>query len=115
MSVALYYFARAATYDGTGGLAPAGRQQAMNYVQRAYKGYHGSDEGFNDLLATAKAQPTPAADYHIKSAGEIAKAKQEDQQKKDEAEAASHPELVLWKNIKTQLTAADGATYFSSA
>jgi len=115
MSVALFYFARAATYDGTGGLAPAGRQQAMNYVQRAYKGYHGSDEGFNDLLAAAKAQATPAPDYRIRTAGEIATAKQEELQKKEDAEAASHPELVLWKNIKTQLTAPDGATYFNSS
>lgn len=114
-SAALFYFARAASYDGTGGLAPAGRQQALSYVQRAYKGYHGSDEGFNDLLAAAKTQPAPAADYRIKTAGEIAQAKQADQQKQEAAEAASHPELVLWKNIKTQLTAADGATYFSSS
>ena len=59
MSAALFYFARAATYEGPGGLAPAGRQQAMDYVKRAYKGYHGSDEGFNDLLAAAKAQASP--------------------------------------------------------
>ena len=115
MSAGLFYFARAATYDGTGGLAPAGRQQALTYVQRAYKGYHGSDEGFNDLLAAAKAQAAPAADYHIRTAGEIAQAQQQEQQKKDEAEAASHPELVLWKNIKMQLTGADGATYFGSS
>jgi hypothetical protein len=115
MSEALFYFARAATYEGTGGLAPAGRQQALSYVQRAYKGYHGSDEGFNDLLAAAKAQATPPADYHIRTAGEIAQAQQQDQQKKDEVEAANHPELVLWKSIKTQLTGADGATYFNSS
>ncbi len=115
MSAALFYFARAASYEGTGGLAPAGRQQALSYVQRAYKGYHGSDDGFNDLVTAAKAQAMPAADYHIKTAGEIAQAKQEEQQKKDAAEAASHPELVLWKNIKTQLTGADGATYFNSS
>ena len=115
MSAGLFYFARAATYDGTGGLAPAGRQQALTYVQRAYKGYHGSDEGFNDLLAAAKAQAAPAADYHIRTAGEVAQAQQQEQQKKDEAEAASHPELVLWKNIKMQLTGADGATYFGSS
>jgi tetratricopeptide (TPR) repeat protein len=115
MSAGLFYFARAATYDGTGGLAPAGRQQALSYVQRAYKGYHGNDEGLNDLLAAAKTQAAPAADYHIRTAGEIALAQQQDQQKKDEAEAASHPELVLWKNIKMQLTGADGATYFGSS
>jgi tetratricopeptide (TPR) repeat protein len=115
MSAALFYFARAATYEGTGGLAPAGRQQVLDYVKRAYKGYHGSDDGFNDLLAAAKAQAAPAAGYHIPTAGEIALVQQQDQQKKEEAEAASHPELVLWKNIKTQLTGPDGATYFSSS
>ncbi len=115
MSAALFYFARAGTYEGEGGLAPAGRQQAMAYVQRAYKGYHGSDDGFNDLVTAAKSQATPAAGYQIKTAGEIAQAKQQEQEKADAAEAASHPELVLWKNIKMQLTGADGATYFSSS
>jgi tetratricopeptide (TPR) repeat protein len=111
MSAGLFYFARAATYEGPGGLAPAGRQQALDYVKRAYKVYHGSDEGFNDLLTAAKAQSTPAADHHIRTAGEIA----QEQQKKQEADDASHPELLLWKNIKTQLTAADGPTYFNSS
>jgi len=85
MSIALFYFARAATYEGTGALAPAGRQQAMSYVQRAYKGYHGSDDGFNDLVTAAKSQATPAADYRIKTAGEIAQAKQQEQEKSDAA------------------------------
>jgi tetratricopeptide (TPR) repeat protein len=111
MSTALFYFARAATYDGPESLAPAGRQQALDYVKRAYKGYHGSDEGFNDLVALAKAQPAPAADYHIRTAKEIADA----QQKKEEADAASHPELTMWKGLKAQLTAADGAAYFESS
>ncbi len=115
MSAALFYFARAATYDGTGGLAPAGRQQVLDYVKRAYKGYHGSDDGFNDLVTAVKSQPMPAANYHIPTAGEIALAQQQEQQKKDAAEIASHPELVLWKNIKTQLTGTDGATYFNSS
>jgi tetratricopeptide (TPR) repeat protein len=115
MPVELFYFARAASYEGTGALAPAGRQQVLAFVTKAYKNYHGSDEGFNDLIAAAKSQGAPPADLHIKTAGEIAKTAQEEQDKKDAAEAASHPELVLWKNIKTQLTAADGATYFSSS
>ena len=111
MSAAMFYFARAATYDGAGALAPAGRQQVLDYVKKAYKGYHGSDDGFNDLVALAKAQTAPAGDYHIATVKEIADA----QQKKDEADAASHPELTLWKSIKTQLTGADGATYFGSS
>jgi tetratricopeptide (TPR) repeat protein len=114
MPAGLFYFARAATYDGTGGLAPAGRQQAMTYVQRAYKGYHGSDESFNDLLAAAKAGAAPPPDYHIVSAGEIAEKARKTVEKENQ-EAASHPELTLWKTIKEQLTGADGATYFSSS
>jgi tetratricopeptide (TPR) repeat protein len=111
MPAALFYFARAATYDGPESLAPAGRQQALDYVKRAYKGYHGSDEGFNELLTAAKEQPAPAGDYHIRTAKEIA----DEQQKKQEADDASHPELVLWKSIKTQLAGADGAAYFGSS
>jgi tetratricopeptide (TPR) repeat protein len=111
MAAELFYFARAATYDGPEALAPAGRQQVLGFVQKAYKGYHGSDDGFNDLVAAAKTQPAPPADYHIRTAGEIAA----EAQKKEDADAASHPELTLWKNIKTQLTGADGATYFSSS
>jgi tetratricopeptide (TPR) repeat protein len=111
MPVAIFYFTRAATYDGpTGALPQAGRQQVMDYVKRAYKGYHGSDEGFNDVLTLAKAQAVPPPDYHIRTAKEIA----EENQKKQEAEDAKDPQLKLWKDIKTQLTGADGASYFST-
>ena len=109
MSAALFYFARAATYEGQGGLAPAGRQQAMDYVKRAYKGYHGSDEGFNDLVAAAKAQAAPAGDYHVRSAKEIA---DEKQKKQEEEEAKEDPQLKLWKQLKASLTGPDGANYF---
>jgi hypothetical protein len=111
MSAAMFYFARAATHEGPEPLAPAGRQQVLDYVKKAYKGFHGTDEGFNDLVALAKAQPAPPADYHIRTAKELA----EEAQKKQEAEDAKDPQLTLWKNIKTQLTGADGATYFESS
>jgi tetratricopeptide (TPR) repeat protein len=111
MSAAFFYFARAATYEGPEALAPAGRQQALSYVQRAYKGYHGSDEGFTDLLALAKAQAVPPADYHIRTAAEI----QTQEIAKRDAEEASHPELALWKKLKTALTSPDGPDYFNAA
>ena len=111
MPTALFYFARAATYEGQGALNPPGRQQVMGYVQRAYKGFHGSDEGFNNLIAAAKSSPLPPADFHIKNATEIA----EDLQKKAAEDAAKNPELTLWKNIKAELTGADGANYFNSS
>jgi len=110
MPAAFFYFARAATYEGPEALAPAGRQQALSYVQRAYKGYHGSDEGFSDLVAMAKAGTAPPADYHIRTAKEIA----DDKQKKQDDEDAKNPQLKLWKDIKSTLTGPDGASYFST-
>ena len=112
MPTALFYFARAATYEGQGALNPAGRQQVMGYVQRAYKGFHGSDEGFNNLIAAAKSSALPpAGGITIKTATEIA----EEQQKKAAEDAAKNPELTLWKNIKAELTGPDGANYFNSS
>jgi tetratricopeptide (TPR) repeat protein len=111
MSAELFYFARAATYDGPGALEPTGRQKVLDYLKRAYKGYHGSDDGFNDLVAIAKAHPTPAPDYHIRTAGEIA----EENLKKQAEEDAKDPQLKLWKDIKAQLTGAEGLMYFDSS
>ncbi len=107
---ALFYFARAATYEGQGALNPDGRKTVMAYVQKAYKGYHGSDEGFNNLVAAAKASPTPPADFAIKSALDIAKAEMANEEEWTKA----HPQEAMWKGIKEALTGADGANYFNS-
>lgn len=58
----LFYIARAAS------LAPPGPSQnaILSYGQKVYKNYHGSDEGWTDLLATAKASPTPPSDLATK-------------------------------------------------
>ena len=37
MSAELFYFARAASYDGPEALAPAGRQQVLDFLKKAYK------------------------------------------------------------------------------
>ncbi len=108
---ALFYFARAATYEGQGALNPAGRQTVMTYVQKAYKGYHGSDEGFNNLVAAAKASPAPPADFAIKNALDIAKAEMANEEEWTKA----HPQEAMWKGIKEALTGADGANYFDSS
>jgi len=111
MPTALFYFARAATYEGQGALNPAGRTQVMQYVQRAYKGYHGSDADFNKLIAAAKASPLPAADFTIRSAVDIAKEAED----KDADWAKNHPQEQLWKNIKMTLASPEGAAYFNSS
>ncbi len=53
----LFEYARAGQYDGPGALPPATRQQLMDYFNKAYKEFHGSDEGKDQMLAQAKTQP----------------------------------------------------------
>jgi hypothetical protein len=109
LPAAMFYFARAATYTGQGALTPEGQKAALTYVQKQYKNFHGSDEGFNDLVAAAKANPTPPAGFSIKNANEIAQsaaANEEDYNK-------SHPSEALWKNLKMTLQGPDGANYFN--
>lgn len=105
---ALFYFARAATLDGDQALPPAGKQQAMTYVQKQYKNFHGSDQGFNDLVAVAKANPTPPAGFTIKNANEIAQAEQAN----EEEWAKAHPQEATWRTLKMALSAPDGSMYF---
>jgi tetratricopeptide (TPR) repeat protein len=111
MPQALFYFARAASYEGPGALNPDGRKQVLTYVQKAYKTYHGGDDGFNELLAAAKSSPTPPADFKIEDAATIAQKKEKDAA----AAAAANPELTLWKTLKAELTGPNGAAYFESS
>jgi hypothetical protein len=105
---AMFYFARAGTYEGAGAMDPAGRKGALDSARRLYKNYHGSEDGFNDLVAAAKASPTLPADLKIEDVVSIEKRKfaNEDEWRK------AHPQEALWKDIKAALTAADGADYF---
>ena len=74
MPAAMFYFARAATYTAKARCRRTAQKTALTYVQKQYKNFHGSDEGFNDLVAAAKANPTPPAGFTIKNANEIAQA-----------------------------------------
>jgi len=113
-SNALYYYARAASFDGPGGLAAPQRQGVQAEVQKMYVAYHGKADGFTELLAAAKGTPNPPDGFHIESKAEIAKKAAETEVADQEKFAKEHPELALWKNIKAQLTGADGANYFES-
>ena len=108
ISQALFYYARAATYDGPGSLTPQGRQQLDDYLRKAYNAYHGQDDaGLNALKALAKAQPMPPPDFKIKTATEIAIEKEEEFKR-------TNPQLALWMGVKKLLTAPDGAQYFDT-
>ncbi len=108
--LALYYFARAASYDGPNSLPPADRKNLTDYLNKAYVKYHGSDEGLSDLQATAKSNPAPPSGFEIKSAAQIEKERIEAEQKFDQA----HPERALWKDLKAALTAPTGDAYFET-
>jgi tetratricopeptide (TPR) repeat protein len=110
MPTALFYFARAATYDGAGALNTQGRQQVLDYVKKAYKGYHGSDQDFDKLMAAAKSAQAPPPDFSIKSATEL-----QDAAMKNEADwEQTHPEEATWKKLKDALTGPEGTSYFNS-
>jgi hypothetical protein len=108
-SLALFYYGRGAAYDGPGGFDAARRKQLESWLQKAYTDYHGADpEGFQALLAAAKAGAVPPDGFVIKSSGEI----EADRLK---ALQASSPALAMWVNIKGQLTADGGDSYFASS
>ena len=106
---ALYFIARAIDDSGPLALTPAGKKAAEDYLKKAYNGFHGSDDGLADVMKAANTSPLPPAGFTIESVTDI--------QKKQEGDAAAfataHPDLALWRSIKTALTAPDGDTYFA--
>jgi len=107
--LALFYYARAAAYDGPNSLPAANRQQVQTFVSRAYTQYHGSNEGFDKLLATAKASVTPPPDFHIDSSADIEAKKIDEENKR----RAADPMLALWTDLKAGLTGNDPDAFFN--
>jgi hypothetical protein len=106
--LSLYHYARAASYDGPNSLAAAGRAQILTFFNKAYATYHGSADGADQLLAMAKTNPLPPADFKIQSKNDILQAKAD----ADAAEAAKDPQMALWRQIKKELTGDNGQAYF---
>jgi tetratricopeptide (TPR) repeat protein len=108
-SAALWDFARAASLEGQGAF-PA-RDAARKFLDNAYRTYHGSTEGLDQLMAQAKTQALPPANFKVPSKVDIERTKLEEEQKA----AAANPMLALWKNIKAELTGPNGAQYFETS
>jgi hypothetical protein len=109
-SLALYELARAAALDPVKGMVDAKWQQAnvIPYLERAYQQFHGADpQGLKELKDLAVQFSLPPAGFVIKSAAEIDRSNQMQFESK-------HPELALWKNIRSALLASDGERYFES-
>jgi tetratricopeptide (TPR) repeat protein len=104
----IFEFARAATYDGPNSLPADFRKQLQASVAKTYASYHGSNEGFDQLLALAKTNALPPSDFTIKDVATIAREKAEEQAKID----AANPMLALWRTIKTGLTGDNPDAFF---
>jgi hypothetical protein len=102
---ALYEYARAAAIDPTLSKTADGTK-VSTFVKNTYTKLHGSDDGYDALLAQAKSSPLPPADFKIETGDEIAAKKAEDF-------AKANPELAQWKNIKDNLVA-QGAPFFEN-
>jgi len=109
---AIFYFERAGTYEGQGAATPDIRKQSLDYAKRIYKNFHGSEDGFADIVTLAKASTTAPADMDSKIESIVAITKK---QFANEADwRAAHPQEALWKDVKAALTGSDGANYFST-
>lgn len=108
---AIFNIARASEYDGQGALPAAQRTQFRTSVTSIYKQYHGSDEGFAEVLAAARAGARPPAGFKIRSITEIEQEKFANQ----EAWDAEHPMQAFWRDtIKTPLMGENGDELFAS-
>ena len=105
--IALYFFARAAVYDGPGALTPQQREQMRSSFEKNYVNFHGDRTGMDEMLAAAKASAVPPEDLKLESKDEIL-VKNEEELKK------TNPNLALWIGIKRQLSAENGPAYFDS-
>jgi hypothetical protein len=107
----LFEYARAAQYAGPGpAVAPDARAKLLDYFNKAYKDFHGSADGADQILAQAKTSALPPADLNITSAADIAN-KQADA---INARIASDPQFKLWYTIKQNLTGDQGDAFFNS-
>ena len=107
---ALYQIARAVAYDGPGAL-PANQKPAIqSYLTQAYTAFHGKPDGLPDMLATAKTNAFPPANWTIKSTVDIAKDQEEARQKL----IAADPVMYLWAHTIKEGLANQGDTFWTS-
>jgi len=108
---ALFQYARTAQYAGPGPAQSAtGRQQAMDFFNKLYKNYHGSDDGKDQVLAQSKSSALPPAGFTITSI----EAKMTADADAMNARIKADPAFGLWYSIKTNLVGDQGPTFFAN-
>ena len=106
--LALYQFARAAAYTGPGALPAAQQRQALDYITKTYTSYHGSNQGLQELLAMAKANPFPPDGFTIKSKSDLAV----EQAQQQAAADAANPQFAFWRDVVKDPLQKQGDAYF---
>lgn len=105
-SKALFHFARAASYTGTGALPDAARQQIDTFFVNSYNRFHGEDPaGLQELRNLAKSQALPPEGFKILSAAEV-------EADADQKLKTEQPQLYFWLRLKDALAADSGVAYF---
>lgn len=105
---ALYSFAHAVAVTGPGALSPDGKKKASDYLKKAYEGWHGDSTGLPELMTQAAASALPPSGFTIKSVVDIEKEKAGS----EDAFNKLHPDIALFKTLRTAITADNGAEYF---
>lgn len=106
-SEVLFHVARAASLTGVGELSADQRKAVDAFFTKNYNKMHGSSDGMQEVRDKAKTSALPPPGFKIKTKAEI------DAEKQAEL-AKSNPQLALWLNLKSQLTADNGPAYFES-
>jgi hypothetical protein len=104
---AIFEYARAGSYAGPNSVDAKTRPAILTTAGKYYKAYHGSDEGWDKLLALATANALPPDGWSIKSTTDIERERMEAEAAAD----AADPVFAIWKTVKTGLTG-DGDTAF---
>jgi tetratricopeptide (TPR) repeat protein len=107
-SEALFYYARAAAYDGQGALPQASRDQIMRSFEKNYVNFHGGKDKMDEVLALAKANAVVPDGFKVLSQDEILQAQEKELE-------TTNPQLAVWVKMKRGLTGPDGASYFASS
>lgn len=108
---AVFYYARAASYDGKGALPAPARATALAYLtDKIYVILHGSKEGLDAVLATAKTSATPPPGFHVVTVDEVATKDAAKQQ----AYLDANPDIKLWYTIQQALIVDGGQAYFDA-
>jgi len=109
---ALFEYARAAQYTGPGPALPeATRKQLTDFFNKAYKDYHGSSDGADQMLAQAKTDALPPANLNVTSQADIAKKEAATLQQRIDTD----PAFKLWYSIKQGLTGDNGDSFFTNS